>query len=63
MLTDCFCAGDQYYNSVLEDIEFEDKDFKADSWSSAVDSSYLQAHRKDTIKRQDVIYGDQHRVQ
>lgn len=50
--------GDQYYSSVLEEIEFEGKDFKADSWSTAVDSSYLQSHRKDVIKRQDVIYGD-----
>lgn len=59
---DCSCAGDQYYSSVLEDIEFEDRDFKADSWSTAVDSSYLQTHRKDVIKRQDVIYGDLHIV-
>lgn len=54
----CWCPGDQYYSSVLEDIQFEDRDFKADSWSTAVDSSYLQTHRKDLIKRQDVIYGD-----
>lgn len=55
---DCCYAGDQYYSSVLEEIEFEGKDFKADSWSMAVDSGYLQTHRKDVIKRQDVIYGD-----
>ncbi|KAM8767590.1 rho guanine nucleotide exchange factor 2 isoform 2-T2 [Acanthopagrus schlegelii] len=48
--------GDMYYTSVLEDMEFEGQDFKADSWSMAVDSSYLQAHRKNVIKRQDVIY-------
>lgn len=52
-------AGDQYYGSVLEDIELEGRDFQADSWSAAVDSGYLQAHRKDVIKRQDVIYGEQ----
>lgn len=40
-------------------MEFEGQDFKADSWSMAVDSSYLQAHRKNVIKRQDVIYGEQ----
>lgn len=61
-MMDCSCAGDQYYSSVLEDIGFEGKDFKADSWSTAVDSSYLQTHRKDVIKRQDVIYGDHHIV-
>ncbi|XP_070841396.1 rho guanine nucleotide exchange factor 2 [Chaetodon trifascialis] len=48
--------GDIFYNSVLEEMEFEGQDFKADSWSMAVDSSYLQTHRKNVIKRQDVIY-------
>ncbi|KAM9340307.1 rho guanine nucleotide exchange factor 2 [Symphorus nematophorus] len=48
--------GDIYYTSVLEEMEFEGQDFKADSWSMAVDSSYLQTHRKNIIKRQDVIY-------
>lgn len=52
------CLGDIYYTSVLEEMEFEGQDFKADSWSMAVDSSYLQTHRKNVIKRQDVIYGD-----
>uniref|UniRef100_A0A7N6C126 Rho guanine nucleotide exchange factor (GEF) 1a n=1 Tax=Anabas testudineus TaxID=64144 RepID=A0A7N6C126_ANATE len=37
-------------------IEIEGQDFKADSWSMAVDSSYLHTHRKNDIKRQDVIY-------
>lgn len=50
--------GDIYYTSVLEELELEGQDFKADSWSMAVDSSYLQTHRKNVIKRQDVIYGD-----
>ncbi|XP_068560495.1 rho guanine nucleotide exchange factor 2 isoform X4 [Cebidichthys violaceus] len=48
--------GDIYYTAVLEDLELEGQDFKADSWSMAVDSSYLQTHRKNVIKRQDVIY-------
>ncbi|KAK1880729.1 Rho guanine nucleotide exchange factor 2 [Dissostichus eleginoides] len=48
--------GDNYYSSVLEELELEGQDFKADSWSMAVDSSYLQTHRKNIIKRQDVIY-------
>ncbi|XP_008279478.1 rho guanine nucleotide exchange factor 2 [Stegastes partitus] len=48
--------GDMYYTSVLEEMELEGQDFQADSWSMAVDSSYLQAHRKNVIKRQDVIY-------
>lgn len=52
------CLGDIYYTSVLEEMEFEGQEFKADSWSMAVDSGYLQTHRKNVIKRQDVIYGD-----
>ncbi|XP_035769079.1 rho guanine nucleotide exchange factor 2-like [Neolamprologus brichardi] len=54
--------GELYYASVLEEIELEGQDFKADSWSMAVDSSYLQTHRKNVIKRQDVIYGDQNMI-
>lgn len=57
MLMAFSCLGDIYYVSVLEEMEFEGQDFKADSWSMAVDSSYLQTHRKNVIKRQDVIYG------
>ncbi|KAM3596548.1 uncharacterized protein V6R79_016406 [Siganus canaliculatus] len=48
--------GEVYYTSVMKEIEYEGDDFKADSWSMAVDSSYLQAHHKNVIKRQDVIY-------
>ncbi|XP_068603586.1 rho guanine nucleotide exchange factor 2-like [Brachionichthys hirsutus] len=48
--------GDICYTSVLEEIEIEVQGFKADSWSMAVDSSYLQAQRKNVIKRQDVVY-------
>lgn len=42
---------------MLDELEREGRDFEADSWSLAVDASYLQTHRKDIIKRQDVIYG------
>ncbi|XP_058260607.1 rho guanine nucleotide exchange factor 1a isoform X2 [Hemibagrus wyckioides] len=48
--------GEIYYASVLEELEIEGRDFEADSWSMVVDSAYLQTHRKDIIKRQDVIY-------
>uniref|UniRef100_A0A7N8Y128 Rho guanine nucleotide exchange factor (GEF) 1a n=1 Tax=Mastacembelus armatus TaxID=205130 RepID=A0A7N8Y128_9TELE len=43
-------------DDVLWYIEHEGQDFKADSWSMAVDSTYLQTHRKNVIKQQDVIY-------
>ncbi|XP_061903504.1 rho guanine nucleotide exchange factor 1a isoform X1 [Entelurus aequoreus] len=48
--------GDLYYTSILEEMELEGEDFKADSWSMAVDTDYLHAHCKNVIKRQDVIY-------
>ncbi|KAL0962225.1 hypothetical protein UPYG_G00337310 [Umbra pygmaea] len=48
--------GEVYYTSMLEEVEMEGRDFEADSWSMAVDSGFLQMHRKDVIKRQDVIY-------
>ncbi|XP_073714549.1 rho guanine nucleotide exchange factor 2 isoform X2 [Misgurnus anguillicaudatus] len=48
--------GEGYFNSLLEELEYEGREFEADSWSMAVDSAYLQTHRKDVIKRQDVIY-------
>ncbi|XP_072561648.1 rho guanine nucleotide exchange factor 2-like isoform X1 [Paramormyrops kingsleyae] len=48
--------GEMYYTSMLEELQLEGRDFEADSWSRAVDSSYLQTQRKDVIKRQDVIY-------
>ncbi|XP_030644866.1 rho guanine nucleotide exchange factor 2 [Chanos chanos] len=48
--------GDVYFASMLDELAAEGRDFEADSWSMAVDSAYLQTHRKDVIKRQDVIY-------
>lgn len=36
----------------------DEKDFAADSWSLAVDSSFLQQHKKEVMKQQDVIYGE-----
>ncbi|XP_059363371.1 rho guanine nucleotide exchange factor 2-like isoform X2 [Carassius carassius] len=48
--------GEMYYASMMEELEKDGKDFEVDSWSMAVDSSYLQSQRKDVIKRQDVIY-------
>ncbi|XP_069796435.1 rho guanine nucleotide exchange factor 2-like isoform X2 [Narcine bancroftii] len=44
------------YSQLMGDLETDEKDFEADSWSLAVDTSFLQMHRKDVMKRQDVIY-------
>ncbi|KAG7256760.1 hypothetical protein CRUP_037602, partial [Coryphaenoides rupestris] len=48
--------GELYYASLLEDLQEEGRCVCADSWSVAVDHSFLQSQRKDVIKRQDVIY-------
>ncbi|KAJ3597455.1 hypothetical protein NHX12_000980 [Muraenolepis orangiensis] len=48
--------GELYYSSLLEDLQEEGRCVCADSWSVAVDHTFLQSQRKDVIKRQDVIY-------
>ncbi|XP_068270466.1 rho guanine nucleotide exchange factor 2 isoform X2 [Nyctibius grandis] len=47
---------DVILNQLMSDFETDGKDFEADSWSLAVDNSYLQQHKMDVMKRQDVIY-------
>ncbi|KAI5164841.1 Rho Guanine Nucleotide Exchange Factor 2 [Manis pentadactyla] len=44
------------YNELMSDFEMDEKDFAADSWSLAVDSSFLQQQKKEVMKQQDVIY-------
>uniref|UniRef100_A0A8C5PMP8 Rho guanine nucleotide exchange factor 2 n=1 Tax=Leptobrachium leishanense TaxID=445787 RepID=A0A8C5PMP8_9ANUR len=44
------------YNQLMSDFATDEKEFEADSWSMAVDHNYLQQHKKDVMKRQDVIY-------
>lgn len=44
------------YNELMSDFEMDEKDFTADSWSLAVDSSFLHQHKKEVMKQQDVIY-------
>ncbi|CAL8248380.1 unnamed protein product [Lota lota] len=48
--------AEMYYSSLLEELQEEGRCVCADSWSVAVDHSFLQSQRKDVIKRQDVIY-------
>ncbi|XP_041037694.1 rho guanine nucleotide exchange factor 2-like isoform X3 [Carcharodon carcharias] len=44
------------YQQLMGDLEVDERYFEADSWSLAVDTSFLQQHKKDVMKRQDVIY-------
>ena len=43
---------------LLAELEADERDFAADSWSLAVDGAFLQLQRADVMKRQDVIYGE-----
>ncbi|XP_073669387.1 A-kinase anchor protein 13 isoform X8 [Paramisgurnus dabryanus] len=43
-------------NQLMGEFEADVKDLEADSWSFMVDKKYLKHLKKDTIKRQDVIY-------
>lgn len=54
----CPPGPDVVLNQLLSDLEADGKDFEADSWSLAVDNSFLQQHKMDVMKRQDVIYGE-----
>ncbi|XP_069041048.1 rho guanine nucleotide exchange factor 2 isoform X2 [Lepisosteus oculatus] len=48
--------GELYFVQMLDELQREGKDFEADSWSTVVDTNFLQQLRKDVMKRQDVIY-------
>ncbi|NXK14179.1 ARHG2 factor, partial [Herpetotheres cachinnans] len=41
---------DVILNQLMSDFETDGKDFEADSWSLAVDNSYLQQHKMDLIQ-------------
>ncbi|XP_018428274.1 PREDICTED: rho guanine nucleotide exchange factor 2 [Nanorana parkeri] len=49
-------GADVIYSQLMSDFATDEKEFEADSWSLAVDNNYLQHHKKDVMKRQDVIY-------
>ncbi|GCC42121.1 hypothetical protein chiPu_0026118, partial [Chiloscyllium punctatum] len=44
------------FQQLMGDLEADEKCFEADSWSLAVETGFLQQHKKDVMKRQDVIY-------
>lgn len=39
------------------ELEYIAQNLEAESWSVAVDQSYLKSLNKEAVKRQDVIYG------
>ncbi|XP_071386815.1 rho guanine nucleotide exchange factor 2-like, partial [Centroberyx affinis] len=48
--------GEWWCSSLLEEVQQEGRCVEADSWSLAVEPTFLQTLHKDQIKRQDVIY-------
>ncbi|XP_064449775.1 rho guanine nucleotide exchange factor 2 isoform X3 [Mirounga angustirostris] len=49
-------GAEVFYSELMSDFETDERDFAADSWSLAVDSSFLQQQKKEVMKQQDVIY-------
>lgn len=52
-----FHFSDAHYVTVKADLESDAQDLEAESWSLAVDQQHVKKHSKETVKRQDVIYG------
>lgn len=48
--------GDQWWGPLLEELQKDGCCVQVDSWSMAVEPSFLQTQHKDLIKQQDVIY-------
>ncbi|NWH73668.1 AKP13 protein, partial [Piaya cayana] len=49
-------GADMNEGHLMGDLELDSKQLEEESWSQAVDSSFLQQQSKDVIKRQEVIY-------
>ncbi|XP_078420144.1 rho guanine nucleotide exchange factor 28 isoform X3 [Cetorhinus maximus] len=54
--TESLALEDNVVPSMRGDLEFDAQEFKAESWSLAVDHAFSSKQQKDLIKRQDVIY-------
>ncbi|XP_010830476.1 PREDICTED: A-kinase anchor protein 13 isoform X12 [Bison bison bison] len=55
-LTDEGVGTDMNEGQLMGDFETESKQLEAESWSQIVDSKFLKQHKKDVVKRQEVIY-------
>ncbi|XP_069480375.1 A-kinase anchor protein 13 isoform X2 [Ambystoma mexicanum] len=47
---------DMNEGQLMGDFEIDSKQLEAESWSQVVDSKFMKQHKKDVVKRQDVIY-------
>lgn len=51
-------SPDSQFATLQADLESDAQDLEAESWSLAVDQEYVKKLCKETVKRQDVIYGE-----
>ncbi|NXP56439.1 AKP13 protein, partial [Heliornis fulica] len=49
-------GADMNEGQLMGDLELDSKQLEAESWSQAVDNTFLHQQNKDDVKRQDVIY-------
>ncbi|KAM6257413.1 A-kinase anchor protein 13 isoform 2-T2 [Porphyrio hochstetteri] len=49
-------GADMNEGQLMGDLELDSKQLEAESWSQAVDNTFLNQQKKDVVKRQDVIY-------
>ncbi|XP_051875883.1 rho guanine nucleotide exchange factor 28 isoform X3 [Pristis pectinata] len=54
--TESLALDDNVVSPMHGDLEFDAQEFKAESWSLAVDHAFSSKQQKELIKRQDVIY-------
>ncbi|XP_039346316.1 A-kinase anchor protein 13 isoform X2 [Mauremys reevesii] len=54
--TESLTDEDMNEGQLMGDFEMDSKQLEAESWSQVVDSKFLKQHKKDVVKRQDVIY-------
>lgn len=55
-------SSDSQFATLLADLESDAQDLEAESWSLAVDQEHVKKLSKETVKRQDVIYGECRRL-
>ncbi|XP_072316509.1 rho guanine nucleotide exchange factor 2-like isoform X3 [Eucyclogobius newberryi] len=48
--------GEQWWSPLLDELQKDTRGLHLDSWSCAVEPSFLQTQHKDVIRQQDVIY-------
>lgn len=51
-------SSDSQFATLRVELESDAQDLEAESWSLAVDQEHLKKLSKETVKRQDVIYGE-----